>query len=46
LYYLEHQTKKTGLEEIIEKKYQLEDVSWIPQNTSEENDMGDLLSKL
>jgi hypothetical protein len=46
LYYLKQITKKTGLEEIIERKYLLEDVSWIPQATSEESDMGDLLSRL
>lgn len=34
LYYLEQQTKKTGLEEIIMKKYKEEDVSWIPVATS------------
>ena len=33
-------------EEIIEKKYQEDDVSWIPVATSEESDLGDLLGKL
>jgi hypothetical protein len=43
LYYLDKQSKKTGLEEMIKEKVAIEDVSWIPVATTEENNMGDLL---
>ena len=46
LYHLEKQTKKTGLEEIIVRKFEGEDVSWLPLATSEEDGIGDLLKKL
>lgn len=46
LYYLEKQTKKTGLEAIIIDKSLAEDVSWIPVATTEENNLGDLLNEL
>ena len=36
LYYLDKQSKKTGLEEQIQQKVAVEDVSWIPVATAEE----------
>ena len=46
IYYLNQKAKKTGLEIIIEEKIQSENVSWIPNSSSDTADIGEKIEEL